>query len=62
MVYAKNHSKPTLLLCLIMVSWLGVVGIAWAEKVKLSPDNWGKAEGKACIDCHEKSSPGLTRQ
>ncbi|MCB1904624.1 MAG: hypothetical protein KDI18_11170 [Gammaproteobacteria bacterium] len=62
MVYAKNHSKPTLLLCLIMVSWLGVVGIAWAEKVKLSPDNWGKAEGKACVDCHEKSSPGITHQ
>ena len=35
---------------------------AQAAKVVLDPGNWGLEEGKACIDCHKKSSPGLTRQ
>jgi hypothetical protein len=33
-----------------------------AAKVKLEPSNWGKEEGKACIQCHDKSSKGLTAQ
>ncbi|MCB1831639.1 MAG: cytochrome c3 family protein [Chromatiaceae bacterium] len=62
MVYPENYNKPTRLLLLVTVIWLGTVGVAMAEKVTLSPDNWGVAEGKACIDCHKKSSSGLTRQ
>jgi len=35
---------------------------AWAAKVTLEPGNWGLEEGRACIDCHKKSSPGVARQ
>jgi len=34
----------------------------YAAKVTLSPSNWGKDEGKACISCHQKSSPGINNQ
>ncbi|MES9843445.1 MAG: multiheme c-type cytochrome [Candidatus Sedimenticola sp. PURPLELP] len=33
-----------------------------AAKVTLEPSNWGLKEGQACIDCHKKSSAGLTMQ
>ncbi len=33
-----------------------------AAKVTLDSDSWGIEEGKACIDCHSKSSAGLTHQ
>ncbi len=35
---------------------------ASAAKVTLDPSSWGLEEGKACIDCHAKSSAGLTHQ
>ncbi|MEA3303368.1 MAG: multiheme c-type cytochrome [Pseudomonadota bacterium] len=35
---------------------------AFAAKVTLDPESWGSEEGKACIDCHSKSSAGLTHQ
>ena len=62
MVYPENYNKPTRLLLLVSAIWFGTFGIALAEKVTLSADHWGVAEGKACIDCHKKSSPGLFRQ
>lgn len=34
----------------------------FAAKVTLDPENWGLKEGKACVDCHTKSSAGLTEQ
>lgn len=54
----------------LILSHLGVVLLlqlllstaAVAAKVTLDPSSWGIAEGKACIDCHSKSSAGLTRQ
>jgi hypothetical protein len=33
-----------------------------AAKVALAPDHWGHPAGAACVSCHEKASPGLTRQ
>ena len=62
MVYANNYNRSARLLAIASVFWLSVHSIASAEMVKLSPDNWGIEGGKACIDCHEKASPGLTRQ
>ncbi|HEC05526.1 MAG TPA: hypothetical protein ENJ12_01620 [Thiolapillus brandeum] len=41
---------------------LAISAPVFSAKVTLSPDNWGLEEGRACIDCHEKSSPGLTHQ
>jgi hydroxylamine dehydrogenase len=35
---------------------------ALAAKVTLESDSWGAEEGKACVDCHSKSSSGLTHQ
>ena len=35
---------------------------ALAAKVTLDSSSWGSEEGKACIDCHSKSSAGLTHQ
>ncbi len=34
----------------------------FAKKVTLEPSNWGLEEGKACVECHSKSSSGLTHQ
>lgn len=34
----------------------------YAVKVTLDPANWGLAQGKSCISCHQKSSAGLTHQ
>ena len=51
-------SEPILLLTLLLLASMPTV----AAKVTLSPDNWGLEEGKACIDCHRKSSAGLTHQ
>lgn len=36
--------------------------LARADKVALEPSGWGLEEGKACVDCHSKSSAGLTQQ
>jgi len=33
-----------------------------AAKVELESSNWGKVEGKACISCHQKASPGINHQ
>lgn len=41
---------------------IGVASPAAADKVTLDPGSWGKEEGKACIDCHRKSSAGLVSQ
>ena len=55
------HSRGTLALCLLL-TWLATTTTSQAEKVALSSENWGNPEGKACIDCHSKSSPGIVRQ
>lgn len=45
-------------LCLLVVFSQSVM----AAKVTLDPSSWGLEEGKACVDCHAKSSAGLTHQ
>lgn len=45
-------------LCLLFLCSQSVL----AAKVTLDSSSWGLEEGKACIDCHSKSSSGLTHQ
>ncbi len=49
-------------LAAIILLVLRVSPEAWAAKVTLDPGDWGLEEGKACIDCHKKSSPGIAGQ
>ena len=35
---------------------------AIAAELSLGPESWGAEEGIACVDCHSKSSAGLTHQ
>ncbi|MCB1774643.1 MAG: ammonia-forming cytochrome c nitrite reductase subunit c552 [Gammaproteobacteria bacterium] len=39
-----------------------VAGNVVAAKVSLTPDNWGLPAGEECVNCHSKSSSGLTAQ
>ncbi|MES9957165.1 MAG: multiheme c-type cytochrome [Sedimenticola sp.] len=48
-----------LCIALLLVS---LTGPAFAAKVKLDASNWGLEAGQACVDCHKKSSAGLTHQ
>ncbi|MEN8176307.1 MAG: multiheme c-type cytochrome [Pseudomonadota bacterium] len=34
----------------------------YAAKVELDPSNWGREEGKECVECHTKTSKGLVHQ
>jgi len=45
-----------------VISILLVTSNVQAAKVALDPSAWGLEEGKSCIDCHSKSSSGLTHQ
>ncbi|RKZ91268.1 MAG: cytochrome C552, partial [Gammaproteobacteria bacterium] len=45
-------------LCLLFLYSQSVL----AAKVTLDSSSWGLEEGKACVDCHSKSSAGLTHQ
>ena len=45
-----------------LVLLLFACATAFGAKVGLDPSNWGHAEGEGCVSCHEKASPGLTRQ
>lgn len=49
-------------LFLFMIFLLLIFSNAQAAKVTLDPSAWGLEEGKACVDCHTKSSAGLTHQ
>lgn len=49
-------------LFVITLIWFGVTSLAFAEKVKLDPTNWGLEEGKECVSCHKKSSAGITHE
>ncbi len=56
-----NRSAQTFvlfLICLMIVSSQSV----FAAKVTLDSSSWGLEEGKACVECHAKSSAGLTHQ
>ena len=54
-----NTVRSVLFLVLLSA---GTAVPVWAAKVTLDPANWGRAEGEECVNCHAKSSAGLTQQ
>ena len=54
----QTFFRLQIFLCLLFVLSQSVL----AAKVTLEASSWGLEEGKACIDCHTKSSAGLTHQ
>ena len=60
----RSLSSPKMLRLAFLITCFCALSLprAMAEPVKLAPDNWGLEAGKACVDCHSKSSAGLTRQ
>lgn len=50
------------ILSVLALSLLLISTPVLSDKVTLSPGNWGLKEGAACIECHKKSSAGLTHQ
>lgn len=46
----------------LLVAGLASSATVDAAKVTLDPEAWGGEAGKACVDCHSKSSAGLTNQ
>ncbi|MEJ1355161.1 MAG: multiheme c-type cytochrome [Candidatus Sedimenticola sp. (ex Thyasira tokunagai)] len=58
----QQRSYSTLLVICGLLSLLLLSAAASAAKVTLEPENWGSEEGKACVNCHSKSSAGLTHQ
>ena len=54
----QTFSHLLICLCLLFVFSQSVS----AAKVTLDSSSWGLEEGKACVDCHSKSSAGLTHQ
>ncbi|MEN8214154.1 MAG: cytochrome C552, partial [Pseudomonadota bacterium] len=60
---SRQFSFHTLMIIGILLPTLLLLNTsALAAKVTLGPESWGHEEGKACIDCHSKSSAGLTHQ
>ena len=57
-----NRSKQTFFYLIIVSAFLLLGQPAIAAKVTLDSSSWGLEEGKACVDCHSKSSSGLTHQ
>lgn len=49
-------------LALMSALLFGLSSTSFAAKVTLDSSNWGAEEGEDCIDCHTKSSSGLTQQ
>jgi len=62
MEYPMNRSKKTHLHLLAVSTFLLFSQSAFAAKVTLDPSSWGLEDGKACVECHSKSSAGLTHQ
>ncbi len=58
----QQSSYSTLLVIGGLLSSLLLSTAVLAAKVTLDPESWGSEEGKACVDCHSKSSAGLTHQ
>ncbi len=61
----KPSSQPLLsglIIAGILLSMLIFSTAVFAAKVTVDPESWGSEEGKACVDCHSKSSAGLTHQ
>ncbi len=57
-----SRSKKTHLHLLAVSAFFLMSQSSFAAKVTLDPSSWGLEEGKACVDCHAKSSTGLTHQ
>jgi len=57
-----SRSKQTLFFLLAFSLFILLGQSVSAAKVTLDPSSWGVEEGKACVDCHAKSSSGLTHQ
>ncbi len=47
---------------LVSLLFFSLSTVVIAEKVTLDPSSWGLEEGQSCVDCHSKSSAGLTHQ
>ena len=57
-----KHHLQSLSCILILLAGLFNTLPLQADKVTLDSSSWGSAEGQACVDCHSKSSAGLTHQ
>jgi hypothetical protein len=58
----QQTSFPNLIIIGGLLSTLFFSTALLAAKVTLDSENWGSDEGKACVECHSKSSAGLTHQ
>lgn len=57
-----SRSKQTFFHLLTISIFVMLSQSAFSAKVTLDSSSWGLEEGKACIECHSKSSSGLTHQ
>lgn len=57
-----SRSKQTFFSLLTISLFMFLSQSVLAAKVTLDSPSWGLEEGKACIECHAKSSSGLTLQ
>lgn len=56
-----TSSLSILVNCLFLFCFISAT-VVHATKVKVDQSEWGTEEGKACIDCHKKTSKGLVAQ
>ncbi|MCP4074975.1 MAG: hypothetical protein GY744_02165 [Gammaproteobacteria bacterium] len=57
----KPYLQTSFSVLILLITLLSSTSVL-AAKVTVDSSSWGSDEGKACVDCHSKSSAGLTHQ